>query len=1413
MSLGLQAAKNVLGGVMLHAPTDVTSPASNLARENPWAVTFGQPRADVEFRARPYSNVNKSTWVMPEAYKGRSEFIENTMFLLARANNSFVTSVLLPMVTRDGALMSNWNKWIFPTQMPDVIAPRGTPRLVRSRQIEGFDVMTQYGLGMTLEHGFMKSDLGMQHYRMHMRQINQSVSEGLQFQGIYKILTCEDWAKKYLLVNGAPGRVGQMERVMKRELNRWAILQTNRNAWSLLNDMIDAENDIINPNVRLTTYVIDNSIKSLIKHSYDQTNVAIRGPKAAQNIDDTLEGFRVTDNGDTVFVTRGYLTGDQGAVIAPTRRHTSVGECHQTKPYQKLRGEYSSRAMSATLYDQTNDDWATITLEDMLLNCKRFNPSNGRLYSFGDPEAMKYPRDNFSVEEQALDFLHYRNAQGNLVAVEYFGHINAHHMSADDYMKAGEIAAKALAKRLGTDLSDFIQKTQDFLGVVNIVRNYQYTAAYQAFLDATLANKDNTTAEIITYDEGVGQVRVLNGTNAFGSLPIITLDGAQGRPARGAFVVPPTHVFSYGGLKTIEQASTQGVADTYNKAMMDKVADFVGMVDRVVPVLQRFYPDSIFLNPEYALPHHTNPTAHDVFVESLVHSGTPFTQLYFNPTEGTNAGAADQVRLFGAQLESDILEGVDRALAAENGLATNAATGGATNIGGLLGGADDMGAKTQLERFLFTLTVPRDDVKAVMEKKGDVESVVRGLVARKVVLTLLSVTEKDELTKVMNHMNSILNSADLKQAENEVGKVIDIRSLLGDEARIARFAGDVLSFFDQNAGVRRKAIRSNRAVKKRIDAAIASIPAYVQRTNELVAAFGGDVLALVADGGALVADGGLQRYLRIAAESRNRLILTPLCVPHTFIDSYVNSLGTRVAGGKGVDGKDIAQGAITVLPASPSDPREVMDLRDFQAKVKVFSQVATTSKAVNTIGSAFAQAGVDSIHASPRHANTIREGIEHNSAFRSVVNRQRISSADYESHQRSVGSRLVTGDASLRADDLAVTGGAAIGAGMHSNPADFQNPYFRRHQESMTGKRNRDAAIGTDRALGGGWSENRSALADTSLWGGSSLLEEEERMMQAARLAADSSPASASNSMMDKFLNRRLTANFAGLYAAIARASDLDVHRWLSLIFLGTPVTMAAMQATIKFDLLHPFRYLLARPHARYETCTVVKMLPGLETGRTNFGHVMAEVGDDPIQRCHTVNLTYWSSALITEPKNININHNCAVVGYHGGLGAGFFDRAAYNPQQNKYGRSRHDSIFAIALPLQEQIEANPLNITGRFDWISEDGRQMGDSKSDLTYSTAAFYNGYWGWQQYRWNSDLTQAGPGPLQTHFSVPNAYCYPSMTKYDDGTSTSNLGHWKNHTVGPGCAGPRIGQGSFLNAPTVGEVYRNSQVGSVF
>ena len=260
--------------------------------------------------------------------------------------------------------------------------------------------------------------------------------------------------------------------------------------------------------------------------------------------------------------------------------------------------------------------------------------------------------------------------------------------------------------------------------------------------------------------------------------------------------------------------------------------------------------------------------------------------------------------------------------------------------------------------------------------------------------------------------------------------------------------------------------------------------------------------------------------------------------------------------------------------------------------------------------------------------------------------------------------------------------------------------------------------------------------------------------------------------------------------------------QFVALLFLFTPVTRQALEATINYNLLHPFDYIIARPHATYQTVASINLKPGAETGNTLIGNIQVTVGDDTTTQVIQAAVRFYQGAIIYEPKNIYVVPNSMVVGYYGGLGTGFIDPdpSKYNPRIGIFGDTRDASIMVLAIPRHEKLVGNALALASQLTATEPSGRTsiLASAPRRYAYNTGAFYNRLWGFYLTRWNDyEYTVSGPGDLDI---VPNTVVFSSVAIYRDPKTgqwtagTSNSGHWHTDTVGPGMHAARCGRESF-------------------
>ena len=245
--------------------------------------------------------------------------------------------------------------------------------------------------------------------------------------------------------------------------------------------------------------------------------------------------------------------------------------------------------------------------------------------------------------------------------------------------------------------------------------------------------------------------------------------------------------------------------------------------------------------------------------------------------------------------------------------------------------------------------------------------------------------------------------------------------------------------------------------------------------------------------------------------------------------------------------------------------------------------------------------------------------------------------------------------------------------------------------------------------------------------------------------------------------------------------------------YLFNPINKAFFITCYQNNVCPPFEILLARPHMTYDMMTCIMMKGGSDTGNTFQGHSDFQLGDDVQSKIHYGNYTYYSKALVTNPKNILLARNVFAGGYVGGDDCDWIERDTYS------GNVISGSLYAFLVPAGEHKKENPLRLftkpsdgynhsfgremTGR-DYYSrvyghdsllsvEDFETIGtrNDTNDIVYQGHQFW-----WKEHR-EQNGTAAGGRAYGSYTGV-----------------TTNTGHWGKN-VYPGCGRVRNGEEVYL------------------
>lgn len=243
---------------------------------------------------------------------------------------------------------------------------------------------------------------------------------------------------------------------------------------------------------------------------------------------------------------------------------------------------------------------------------------------------------------------------------------------------------------------------------------------------------------------------------------------------------------------------------------------------------------------------------------------------------------------------------------------------------------------------------------------------------------------------------------------------------------------------------------------------------------------------------------------------------------------------------------------------------------------------------------------------------------------------------------------------------------------------------------------------------------------------------------------------------IDQQVNLRI-GNMAYLLDKISKSSMSGLRKLAAAVYLSAEVHKRTFEAFISGNVLFPMGFLLLRPHARYEMALGIKCKAGLDTGATYFGHSNFMLSDDATVKMHYGHYTHYGKSVIHNDKNVFIAYDIFANRALGGLGVRPYIKGArgtsYNAERDEYGAD----MFVVAIPYEEKMIPNPLDIAGRFYSYMDKGFIDYEDPSQRTmhYSTAPRYNRMWGW--YNPVNVMDEVDEPLYRTQFANKNRVCW--------------------------------------------------------
>lgn len=182
----------------------------------------------------------------------------------------------------------------------------------------------------------------------------------------------------------------------------------------------------------------------------------------------------------------------------------------------------------------------------------------------------------------------------------------------------------------------------------------------------------------------------------------------------------------------------------------------------------------------------------------------------------------------------------------------------------------------------------------------------------------------------------------------------------------------------------------------------------------------------------------------------------------------------------------------------------------------------------------------------------------------------------------------------------------------------------------------------------------------------------------------------------------------------------------VSALYYGTEWNGKVLETFYHMNIMIPFNVLGFRI-GMYDMALGIKCKAGAETGYTYFGHSDFMLADDAAIKIHYGNYTHYGKSVIHDPSKVFIAYDIFPNRALGGMGVvPYTSRDQYDPVDQVFLRD----IFFIAVAYSERQFDKVMSMAGRFYTYMDSGMLDFDDPSArmLHYSTAAYYNRFWGW-------------------------------------------------------------------------------------
>jgi hypothetical protein len=425
-----------------------------------------------------------------------------------RAEHSWYMGVVMPMVEIPGNSFKT-NTMRFEETLAPPTPAEGIPTITETKMDETTHTITRRAKAFVMEHEYMKTEKGKQHYINNLKHMSTITFEVMCYDVLYALINAKNVAIEWEIKYGHYTNKTE-EEILSREKEFWCALQKQEFGFQKLDTKVCQIHGSYGIN-DLDTYILPMEPKDwLAVTPAENTDYNKGGQKAVDNITtnigNAIDGSKPLGTllgRYNVFMTRTYCTAANGLQENPMIRERHIGEFNKMFPMHGDEDgfDYQSSHRDIKIYDQDEDSWQLIGLRDALnasdmLFTEEGITNNKRHHPEGYDEGMK---QHFLFRPEGSPY----DANPSYVPISQFGEMKEEHLSTRTIMEFAKSCIASLSKETKYSHDSLVDIIESSINNYPQTEDDSKNSTMELFFDSVLQIDigNSNTKEISAYDD------------------------------------------------------------------------------------------------------------------------------------------------------------------------------------------------------------------------------------------------------------------------------------------------------------------------------------------------------------------------------------------------------------------------------------------------------------------------------------------------------------------------------------------------------------------------------------------------------------------------------------------------------------------------------------------------------------------------------------------------------------------------------------------------------------------------------------------------------------------------------------------------------------------------------------------------